>query len=611
MRGLSRWTLACALSLLGLGGCECGTPPEEADATLPRRDSGIQPTDSGGIDTRRTDAARTDTNVATDSRRPDTSTSTDARRPDTGTGVDRVMGVDRRASDRVGTDQATAVGRGQECTDTCPAPYTCVIPEGYTSGFCLEACTNSCTSRTQSCASLGESIPGTFCLDIVERGNSCWEVYQQCATGTDCYITEEDADGNPTAAACKKTCDVGGSGTCTSPEVCVANGYVDVQYDNQDNPVLCEGDGGAANCTAPYTCLDLQYSDGRPVKACAKMLGWCGTAGGIGATCNPSEDQYCQPELAGAAAEAAWGYCDGVCWFICHLPAEYSSTGAEVNYNCSATTSCVDPPASSPLPAGIQVCAPTDGGIVYDAGARDTARPDVAGTDTARPDSARPDTTVAADGGGCESCGDVTFYGACQTNTLVWCGTDNCLHGVDCTAGDPALHCALFNASWGFDCLAGVGQQCDPNYPGNETTPPQYAGCDPAMGTCNTQTYICTAPVDAGVVVDGGTSVDGGGCYPCGDVDQYGACDGTALVWCTNSCLYGFDCADNGRHCLEVTLDTGTEQIPWADCFGDTGDVCVPDGDYFGALDQSYVDPYWLCDPWATDGCPAIGGTCQ
>jgi len=603
MRGLMRWSLACAFALLAVGGCDCGTPPEEFDATLPRRDSGIQPTDSGGVDTRRTDGARTDTHTSTDARRTDTFTPTDARHADTRTGVDRTMGVDRRATDRVGTDQATATGRGQECTGTCPSPYTCVIPDGYTSGFCLEACTNTCTSRSQVCQSLGASIPGTFCLDTVQRGGSCWEVYQMCATGTDCYITDEDAQGNPTAAACKKTCDVGGSGTCTSPEVCVSTGSVDVQYDNQDNPVLCEGDGGPAHCTSPYTCMDLQYSDGRPVKACAKALGWCGTAGGIGAACNPDQDKYCQTELSGAAAEAAFGYCDGVCWFVCFIPASVSGAD-DVSYNCSTTTSCVDPPASSPLPAGIQVCAPRDGGIRYDSGTRDAIRPDVP-----RADAARPDTVVVADGG-CQPCGNVTFYGACQTNQLVWCGTDNCLHGVDCTAGDPSLHCALFNSSWGFDCLAGVGQQCDPNYPGDQNNPPDYAGCDPAVGTCNAQTLICTGRVDAGVVVDG-SRTDASGCVPCGAVDQYGACDGTALVWCTSSCLYGFDCADYGRHCLEVTLNTGTEQIPWADCFGDTGDLCVPDGDYFNALDQSYADPYWLCDPWDTNGCPSIGGTCQ
>ncbi|MBN2359729.1 MAG: hypothetical protein JXR83_09760, partial [Deltaproteobacteria bacterium] len=517
--------------------------------------------------------------------------------------IDRTIGADRRLSDRAGIDQASAAGRGELCTaGSCPAPYTCVIPDGYTQGYCLEACTTTCTSRNQVCESLGDWIAGTYCLDVVQRGASCWEVYQMCEAGTECYITAEDADGNPTEARCKQTCDVVGTGICTTPEVCVATGYVDVEYDANGDPVLCETNPNA--CTSPYTCMDLQYSDGRPVKACAKELGWCGTAGGIGAACNPDLDQYCQTELPGAAAEAAWGYCDGVCWFICFLPADYTGTGSDMSFNCDNSSSCGDP-ASSPLPDGVLACVPNvDGGIRYDAAGRDTTRPDVP-----RTDAARPDTTVVGDGG-CQPCGNVTFYGACQDNTLVWCGSDNCLHGVDCTSGDPSLHCALFNTSWGYDCLAGVGQQCDPAYPGDQNNPPDYAGCDPALGYCNPQTYICTASADGGVGADSG-SVDAGACIACGSVDEYGACSDTLLVWCTDGCLYGFDCNDYGRHCIEVTLDLGDEQIPWADCFGDTGDLCVPDGDYFNNLNMSYVDPYWLCDPWQTSGCPAIGSTCQ
>ncbi|MBN2361770.1 MAG: hypothetical protein JXR83_20125, partial [Deltaproteobacteria bacterium] len=82
MRCLIRWSLACALPLFALGSCECGTPVEEPDATMPRKDSSIQPTDAGNQDTRRPDAWRPDSNTGTDTRRPDSNAGTDTRRPD-------------------------------------------------------------------------------------------------------------------------------------------------------------------------------------------------------------------------------------------------------------------------------------------------------------------------------------------------------------------------------------------------------------------------------------------------------------------------------------------------------------------------------------------------
>lgn len=617
----------------------CGEPvPEAFDATLIRRDTGFVPFDGGTMD----HASNPDTNVvAQDANQttPDASTTPDTAVLDTdaASGSDSAIVDSNSATDAAVTvtdatsnvdaasdDATVTAGLGESCTEgTCPAPLTCAIPSGQTQGFCLEPCSGpSDCGRSQVCESVHETVPGNYCLDVVTTGGSCMEIYSRCMTGNDCYVTNQDADGNPSEALCKDTCDVADSSSCADGQSCVPSGYVDMEHDANGDPVMCANDPGL--CGDGFTCMDLRTSDGRVVQACATDLGWCGTVAGPGDSCNEDQDLYCgemsDPNLNNDL-EAAFGICADQCWYICLVPVEYTSDGQEQHYDCADGMACVPGPAGL-FPAGVGVCdhgfdagvvIADDAGAIDDAGAVDDAGTiDDAGTEV---DASGTDAAT-----NCTPCGDVTFIGACDSDQVTWCDGDGCLRGVDCSAemisGAP-LHCAEFSQDWGFDCLAAAGQGCNPDYPEQPSDPnaPSSPGCDPSAGTCNSATFICgTAPDGGFPVVDGGDVDAGAGCMPCElndgtPVSGSGACQGTALVWCgLDDCLAGFDCADDSRSCSEVTVNDGTTSYPWADCFGGSGQACVDGDTYFNNLDLAYEDPNWLCDP--DTSCDTTTNTC-
>ncbi|MFH1808987.1 MAG: hypothetical protein ABIJ09_09600 [Pseudomonadota bacterium] len=114
----------------------------------------------------------------------------------------------------------------------------------------------------------------------------------------------------------------------------------------------------------------------------------------------------------------------------------------------------------------IPACGPTDEGD-DDAGASDAARPDAYVAPT------------CADFTG-QACGAVTDYGECHGALLVWC--DTTLKCADCAADTAGpFHCALWDSTYGYDCLAGANQACSPDFPNNTDA---LTGCDPAIGTC-------------------------------------------------------------------------------------------------------------------------------
>jgi len=149
----------------------------------------------------------------------------------------------------------------------------------------------------------------------------------------------------------------------------------------------------------------------------------------------------------------------------------------------------------------------------YDAGASDRAgtdrwRPDVGLHDSARPDAPGQDRTVAdanpADSGttdlGCPTCGEVQLGGLCDGDLLSFCD-NGCLITRDCAAqqGGP-FHCGPLppEEDW-YECLASIGQACEPDYfdcaPGLTCTG-NYP-CDPALGlVCESE--ICVEAIDAG-----------------------------------------------------------------------------------------------------------------
>ena len=99
------------------------------------------------------------------------------------------------------------------------------------------------------------------------------------------------------------------------------------------------------------------------------------------------------------------------------------------------------------------------------------------------------------------ACGDVSFFGACDGDTLTWC---------DSSSGAGVVRTR--------DCAACGGQAC--------------------LLQDNVVGFAC---------------VDN----PCGDLTFEGECDGTVARWCDDHVVQTQDCADSGEVCGFVDDDTG------------------------------------------------------
>lgn len=136
-------------------------------------------------------------------------------------------------------------------------------------------------------------------------------------------------------------------------------------------------------------------------------------------------------------------------------------------------------------------------GIVLVLGALVTGCPspagDDAGNDAGPSDAAAVDTSapdIGFDSGCATPCGAITVEGTCQGSVLRFCD-NNCLVERDCaTAANGPYTCGEYGAF--YECLAGVGQACEPD----------YWNCDPAT-TCNGH-FPCDEA--SGLVCSGATS---------------------------------------------------------------------------------------------------------
>jgi Zn-dependent metalloprotease len=218
--------------------------------------------------------------------------------------------------------------------------------------------------------------------------------------------------------------------------------------------------------------------------------------------------------------------------------------------------------------------------------------------------------------GGCEvvpgTCGDESFYGRCDGDTLVYCaqGQSGEIQSVDCAA--DGLRCGKFDSIVGFDCLnpEGVG-------PGKTCAADGYQECDDSVPFCVSEegepdgfcSHECKArsecqatqaekdAFDCCATVSDGTRACLKDPYCAENIDTkatcedipggstyFGKCDGDVLIYCDGSTS-----TTQEVYCNKLGLDCG-----WVD--KDTGYSCVePDS---GALPDA--PPDWC--PYDGDG---------
>ena len=190
-------------------------------------------------------------------------------------------------------------------------------------------------------------------------------------------------------------------------------------------------------------------------------------------------------------------------------------------------------------------------------------------------------------------CGDITFQGVCEGNTLSYCQGD-ALQVVDC-ASDGKV-CGYDEANDWYECIEGDG--------------PPPSGCDglDSKGKCEgevlsycsggeVKTFDCTEYsktcgydetfdwydcLDSGACTPdclgkgegeddgcGGTCAGGAG-GDCGDVTQVGQCEGDTLTYCSAGSIKTFDCTTYGKTCGY------DDAFDWYDCVEGDG-PCTPD----------------------------------
>jgi hypothetical protein len=87
------------------------------------------------------------------------------------------------------------------------------------------------------------------------------------------------------------------------------------------------------------------------------------------------------------------------------------------------------------------------------------------------------------------ACGNVTIDGECRSSNelFLYCDENDQLQCLNCkTAAGGPYTCGLFNATYGYDCLAPAGHSCDPNFPCATCGD----GCLSTL-TCNPSTNKC------------------------------------------------------------------------------------------------------------------------
>jgi len=150
-------------------------------------------------------------------------------------------------------------------------------------------------------------------------------------------------------------------------------------------------------------------------------------------------------------------------------------------------------------------------------------------------------------GGGTDGCGDETYVGRCDGDTVVWCQDDQ-VHNQDCAAEGKA--CAFDDARGYYACIDG-GSADDPcngeTYLGRcdgdtvvwcQDDQVQSQDCAAEGKVCvfddAKQYYACREPA----------SVD-----PCNGETFEGRCEDGSVIWCEDNEVKSIDCTTNGADC--------------------------------------------------------------
>lgn len=183
------------------------------------------------------------------------------------------------------------------------------------------------------------------------------------------------------------------------------------------------------------------------------------------------------------------------------------------------------------------------------------------------------------------SCGELTYQGGCQGDTLRYCGLEGPVE-VNCAGrmgeDGAAMRCDEVNPEHGYDCVsADFSGGC-----GAETTAGRCEGdtlirCQ-SQATGEVERITCSDGQECGVGSDGSAGCRLPGSQGCGAVTYEGYCEGTTAVWCDTdeTEIKQYDCDQDAKTCDWVSEELGYWCQEEAMATGGSGDSSVS-GQFF------------------------------
>ncbi len=384
--------------------------------------------------------------------------------------------------------KVTYCDNGQLVSQTCQSGCCGWYPQDqyywcYSAQYC-GYCYNECQAGSKGCSAQGTHA--WTCQSPSGDGGCTKRAWTFCAEGCDA------ATGSCKAPTCTPSCGgktcgddgCGGScGTCAAGQACEAGQCVAECVPACDGKACgSDGCGGSCGaCGAGQTCTDAGQCVDTCVPACdGKQCGGDGCGGscgacGAGQLCSGGQCvSSCQPDCQGKACGADG--CGGTCG-ACPSGLICTDDGACVE---TCTASCAGKVCGGNGCGGS--CGTCGEGEACEGGQCVAACVPACDGKSCGPDGCGGSCGSCPAGESCNdgvceagsACGDVTYEGKCEGDTVVWC-EGGALQSFDCGAAGDGKVCG-FKAGTGYTCVPAAS--CTPSCAG------KACGDDGCGGSC-------------------------------------------------------------------------------------------------------------------------------
>ena len=489
-------------------------------------------------------------------------------------------------------------GCGGSC-GTCGAGKTC-----NSAGTCISSCTPACSGKQcgndgcggscgactagKTCNAVGTCVSTCtpICTGKVCGTDGCGGACGTCAAGQSCT-----AAGQCAAAGCGS---VTAAGTCNGTTLTWCK---DGALTTKDCKALgnfeCKAVTSGFDCVAAAGCTPACNGKTCGADGCGGLCGTC-TAG---SSCQ-SGTCVSQDPCAGLTFT---GCCDGSVLNWCEAGAKKAQSCGDFGCGWNAQAAYYDcgyagdGPANAPKACGGTACTPSCSGKVCG----DDGCGGICGICT--------DGTVCAEGACMNGCGDVSFEGACDGTSLLFCNAGE-LQGGNCTDVQGSGCCGFEPNEQLYTCLpANACSTCVPE-------------CELGAGGCSaeaTHAYTCTpvngCPKRTYTWCPLGCDTGKGACVPtssCTPSCSGKACGGDGCGGPCGTCVAGQSCNAAGQCVVGCTANCDDKTCGSDGCGGQCGSCGAGEACIQNACVTSSCNPKCDGKVCGDNGCGGTCGTC-